>query len=68
MIQVHRAVIHGNNDTIVPFALGEHLFAAANEPKTFYEIQGADHNDTYEIGGREYFERLAQFIHTDSSF
>jgi hypothetical protein len=66
MIHVPLLYIHGNKDTIVPFDLGKRLFAAANEPKTFYAIQGADHNDTYEVGGREYFERLSRFIHSDS--
>lgn len=64
-IQVPLLFIHGNRDTIVPFELGKRLFAAANEPKTFYEIQGADHNDTYEVGGKEYFERLSRFIVTE---
>jgi fermentation-respiration switch protein FrsA (DUF1100 family) len=63
-IHIPLLFIHGNRDTIVPFELGKRLFAAANEPKIFYEIQGADHNDTYEIGGKEYFERLSRFIIT----
>ena len=54
----------GNSARYQDFAI--RLFAAANKPKTFYEIQGADHNDTYDVGGIEYFERLSQFIHTDS--
>lgn len=58
-------LIHGNRDTIVPFAQGKRLFAAANKPKWFYEIEGADHNDTYEVGGDAYFDRLLRFIHTD---
>lgn len=63
-IQIPLLYIHGTDDAIVPFELGSRLFDAANEPKAFYAIQGADHNDTYEVGGREYFERIAQFIHT----
>lgn len=66
-IHVPILCIHGTQDTIVPFELGQRLFAAANEPKVFYEIEGADHNDTYDIGGREYFERLSRFIHSDPS-
>jgi hypothetical protein len=37
--------VHGDADTIVPFALGQKLFAAANEPKQFVVIPGGDHND-----------------------
>jgi fermentation-respiration switch protein FrsA (DUF1100 family) len=38
-------VAHGDQDEIVPFALGERLFAAAPPPKRFFRIGGADHND-----------------------
>ncbi len=37
--------VHGDADTIIPFALGRQLFDAANEPKQFVPIPGADHND-----------------------
>jgi len=49
MIHVPLLSIHGSSDSIVPFELGQRLFAEANAPKTFYAIQGADHNNTYEI-------------------
>jgi fermentation-respiration switch protein FrsA (DUF1100 family) len=55
-------VIHGDRDDIVPIALGREVFAAAREPKSFYVIEGANHNDTYQIGGRAYFQRLRRFI------
>lgn len=38
-------IAHGTTDTIVPFALAERLFAAANEPKRFVAMPGHDHND-----------------------
>jgi fermentation-respiration switch protein FrsA (DUF1100 family) len=38
-------VVHGDRDDIVPFALGERLYAAAPEPKTFLRVRGAGHND-----------------------
>jgi len=56
-------VIHGDRDDIVPIALGREVFDAAREPKSFYVVEGADHNDTYRVGGRAYFQRLRQFIH-----
>lgn len=61
-IHVPLLMLHGNQDRIVPFEQGKELFAAANEPKSFYEIQGADHNDTYDVGGDAYFQRLREFI------
>jgi fermentation-respiration switch protein FrsA (DUF1100 family) len=36
---------HAMCDTIVPYGLGEQLFAQANEPKQFLSLAGADHND-----------------------
>lgn len=41
-------VAHGDRDEVVPFALGERLFAAAREPKRFLRIAGAHHNDVFE--------------------
>jgi fermentation-respiration switch protein FrsA (DUF1100 family) len=36
---------HGDADTIIPIELGRRLFDAANQPKRFVTISGADHND-----------------------
>jgi hypothetical protein len=55
-------IIHGAHDEIIPVDMGRRLFAAANSPKDLYIIPGAHHNDTYGVGGREYFERLKAFI------
>lgn len=55
-------IIHGTNDDTIPFELGKKLFITANEPKWFYEIPGASHNDTYIIGGKEYFQRIDEFL------
>jgi len=55
-------VLHGDQDDIVPFEAGKRLFEAASEPKRFYTIRGAGHNDTYVAGGREYFRALREFV------
>lgn len=54
-------IIHGDQDTIVPIQLGEQVFQAAPEPKSFYVVRGADHNNLYGVGGKLYFQRLRQF-------
>ena len=41
-------VAHGDRDEIVPFELGERLFAAAPEPKRFVRVRGAHHNDVFD--------------------
>jgi len=53
---------HGDRDTIVPIDLGKELFNAAHEPKAFYTIQGADHNDTYIVGGADYYKQIKNFL------
>lgn len=55
-------VVHGSHDTIIPIRFGRQLFQAANDPKDFYEIPGADHNDTFFVGGEEYFDRIDRFV------
>lgn len=55
-------VLHGDRDDVVPYAQGKKIFEAAHEPKEFYTIRGAHHNDTYIIGGEPYFSVLRSFI------
>lgn len=54
--------IHGDADEIVPYELGRRLFDAATSEKTFYTIPRAHHNDTYFVGGKEYFDRFERFV------
>jgi uncharacterized protein len=57
-------VIHGENDSIVPVALGRQVFKAAHEPKQWYVVPGADHNDVPFVGGNSYYEKIRDFIQT----
>jgi len=50
---------HGDRDRTVPIGLGRRLFEAANEPKRFVEIPGADHNDPQPP---QYYRALDQFL------
>ncbi len=52
-------VAHGDQDEIVPYALGERLFAAAPEPKRFVSVPGAAHNDVF--AHRRLIEAIAAF-------
>ena len=54
-------IIHGSADDIVPMRLGRALFGTAPEPKYFWAIPGAGHNDIVESAGLEYRERLRSF-------
>ncbi len=52
-------VAHGDEDEIVPFALGERLYAAAPEPKRFFRAAGARHNDVF--GAPGLLDAIAEF-------
>ncbi len=54
-------VMHGERDAIVPKSLGKQLYFAANNPKAFHEIPGADHNDTFIVGGDLYLEWIRNY-------
>jgi fermentation-respiration switch protein FrsA (DUF1100 family) len=50
--------IHGDRDEVIPLRLGQALFAAANEPKSFWLVPGAGHNDIAETAGASYGQHL----------
>jgi len=53
-------VIHGTHDRVIPFAMGQVVFAAAASPdKQFVEIPGGGHDDTWQSF---VMERLDQFL------
>ena len=55
-------ILHGDRDSIVPHEMGREVYEAARPPKRFYRIEGADHNDTYLVGGAAYYSALADFL------
>lgn len=55
-------VLHGDSDEVVPHEHGRRLFEAASEPKAFYTITGARHNDTYMAGGAGYWNTWKSFL------
>lgn len=55
-------ILHGDRDAVVPYRQGQSVFEAANEPKRFYTITNAGHNDSYIIGGQAYYQAMMQFI------
>jgi uncharacterized protein len=61
-LSLPKLILHGDRDRIIPIQFGEQVFQAAKPPKEWYVIHGADHNDTYQVGGGPYFRRIAEFI------
>jgi fermentation-respiration switch protein FrsA (DUF1100 family) len=53
--------MHGDRDEVIPFKLGQDLYAVAPEPKSFWTVAGAGHNDLLEVAGEQYREHLAAF-------
>jgi fermentation-respiration switch protein FrsA (DUF1100 family) len=58
-------IMHGRNDTVVPFSHGEALFAKANEPKLNLWVDDAGHNDLFAVADVKYWaavNKLQQMI------
>lgn len=55
-------ITHGEEDSLLPLAMGEALYQAAREPKFFFPVPGAAHHDVYQAGGPAYYEQLASFV------
>ncbi len=60
-IRAPKLFMHGDHDDIIPLRLGQALFAAAPDPKSFWIVEGAGHNDILETAGARYRERLEAF-------
>ena len=54
-------IIHGTNDSLIPFHHAERNFAAAVEPKFLWKLSG-DHNDSLEDESVHYLRGLNQFL------
>src|SRR5437660_1099771 len=55
-------VFHGDADRLVPTATGKDVAAAAAGPVELVLIHGAGHNDTYDVGGRAYRDKVWAFV------
>lgn len=55
-------VFHGTADRLVPIEMGRRVAAAAPGPVEFVMIEGAGHNDTYDMGWKAYRDKLASFV------
>lgn len=55
-------VFHGTADMLVPMTMGRDVARTAGGPVEFVMIEGAGHNDTYEMGGKAYRDKLAAFV------
>jgi fermentation-respiration switch protein FrsA (DUF1100 family) len=56
-------VIHGDADTIIPYAAGKRVFdRAGTSRKTLVTIRGADHNDLHVVNPDAYWQAIGEFV------
>jgi len=55
-------VAHCREDSVMPFVLGEELYAAANQPKQFVAYAGDCHEPLYAANPDDYAARLREFL------
>lgn len=54
-------LIHGDRDRVIPFWHGQALFERASEPKVWFPVPGAGHNDVWPVAGASYDRQLQAF-------
>ncbi len=59
-VRAPKLLIHSRTDEVVPFWMGEKLFAKASEPKERWVIDSATHNETFELPG--YWDRVRSLL------
>ncbi len=61
-VRAPNLIVHGTRDQVVPFSMGQRLFAAAPEPKFFFPVVDAGHNNLVEVGGDRLLDHLKSFL------
>jgi fermentation-respiration switch protein FrsA (DUF1100 family) len=54
--------LHGDRDSIIPFALGRELHESLTVPKQFVTIAGGDHNDAAAPDAAAYWAAIGRFV------
>ena len=55
-------VLHGDRDSVIPYALGRELYERIRQPKQFVSIAGGDHNDLFDRDRADYWQPILEFI------
>lgn len=55
-------MIHGGQDTYIKPDMAKDLFDRAAEPREFWLVEGAKHNQALHLAGEEYRERVLRFF------
>ena len=54
--------LHGDRDSVIPFALGQELHGRIEGPKQFVAIAGGDHNDDAPVDAAAYWGAIERFV------
>lgn len=60
-IQIPMLFVYGTVDLLIKYRYSIQLYENANQPKELYPIEGAAHNNTWDVGGEEYRIKLLDF-------
>ena len=55
-------VLHGTDDSVIPYRMGERLYEGLRGPKRFHAIPGGDHNDLAPRDGEAYWAAVRAFV------
>jgi fermentation-respiration switch protein FrsA (DUF1100 family) len=55
-------IVHGDADSIIPYALGQELFERVEARKQFVTLRGADHNDLFDARHEAYWRPIRAFL------
>ncbi len=62
LIRAPLLFIHGEFDEAIPIEMAQRVYQAAITSKRFFMVPGSGHNDTYLVGGSEYFRQWQIFL------
>jgi uncharacterized protein len=60
-------VLHGDRDSVIPYGLGQRLYAALPGPKTFVTLPGGEHNEPVPPDAEAYWRAVREFTESLSA-
>ena len=57
-------VLHGDRDSVIPYRLGQRLYAALPGPKQFVTLSGGEHNEPVPPDAEAYWRAIKEFVAT----
>jgi fermentation-respiration switch protein FrsA (DUF1100 family) len=60
-VSIPKLFLHSPDDQIIPFALGQQLYAAASPPKRFVSVKGG-HENAFRVDHMAYFGAIDRFL------